>query len=158
VTPKRLLGPMITAAVSEPNPSFNRSFVRPALRCAGPVKVVGALVRIFRSGEPSERTGALAALYWAMADAPDFGVDPDEVPRLAQEELLDTFMATDFLPLRRQILPWLKLGTPRADELAARVDRVIHICHTSPDDYLRARVEVQLGESSLLPPLPPRDS
>ncbi len=158
VMPRRLLGAMIAAAVNEPNPSFNRSFVRPALRCAGPAKVVGALVHIFREGEPNERTGALAALYWATADASTFGGDADDVPGLGQGELLDAFLATDHLPLRRQILPWLELGTPTAAELASRVERVAEICRTSPDDYLRARVEVQLGESSLLPALPPRDA
>jgi len=33
VTPKRLPGSMITAAVHEPNPSVNKSLVQPAMRC-----------------------------------------------------------------------------------------------------------------------------
>jgi len=158
VTPKRLLGSMITAAVNEPNPSFNRSFVRPALRCAGPARVMGALIRIFREGQPSERTGALAALYWATADASKFSSEAQEVPVLGQAELLDTFLATEHLPLRRQILPWLGLGTPMADELAGRIARVTEICRASSDEYLRTRVRVQLGESSLLPALPAQSS
>ena len=158
VTPKRLLGSMIKAAVNEPSPSFNRSFVRPALRCAGPARVMSALVRIFREGQPSERAGALAALYWATADASDFASDAEDVPRLGQGELLDTFLATEHLPLRRQILPWLELGTSMADELAVRIARVTEVCRTSSDEYLRTRVRVQLGESSLFPPLPARKS
>ncbi len=75
--PKRILGPMITAAVHEPNPSFNKSFVRPAVRCAGPERVADALVRIFREGVAEDRVGALAALYWLPPVAHDCGFDLD---------------------------------------------------------------------------------
>jgi hypothetical protein len=158
ITPKRLLRPMITAAVNEPNTSFNKSFVRPAVRCAGPSRVAEALVRIFREGVEEERVGALAALYWVAPIAHDFSFDLDDDRGIEQEELVDTFLATDSVALRRQILPWLKLATLKSGELAVRAARVAEICRASADDYLRSRVAVQLGESALLPPLPPRDS
>jgi hypothetical protein len=90
--------------------------------------------------------------------AHDFGFELDGDHGIEQEELVDTFLATDSVALRRQILPWLKLAPLESGELAVKAARVAEICRASADDYLRLRVAVQLGESALLPPLPPRDS
>ena len=157
VLPKRLLGPMMAAAVREPNPSFNKSFVRPAVRCAGARAVAEALARLFREGATDERIGALAALYWVPAVAHQFRLDVEDAQGIPQQELLDAFLTTDSAALRRQILPTLRLATLSSGELAAKAASVVELCLASEDDYLRARVRVQLGETSLLTPLPRRD-
>jgi hypothetical protein len=48
---------------------------------------------------------------------------------------------------------------PRAYPAALEplVDRAIRIARTHPDDYIRQRIEVQLGTERLLKPLPHRD-
>lgn len=158
IMPKRLLSAMIAAAVREPDPSFNRSFVQPAVRCAGPARVAKELNRIFREGPTQERTGALAALYHVPFVAQRFGLGFEGVQRVPQEELLDTFLRTDSVALRREILPSLKLANLITGKSAAEARRVVELCRASTDDYLRTRVEVQLGGSTLLPPLPPRHS
>ena len=65
---------------------------------------------------------------------------------------LDTFINNDDVDVRRQILPSLKLQIQGDDS----VQRVIQIARQHPDDYIRHRVEVQLGNERLLKPIPER--
>jgi hypothetical protein len=60
-----LFAPLMAAAVHDPDPSFCRWFVEPALYSFGRRRVLEALVEYLRSGTDPERAGATRAWYWA---------------------------------------------------------------------------------------------
>jgi hypothetical protein len=60
-----LFAPLMAAAVHDPDPSFCRWFVEPALYGFGRRRVLEALVEYLRSGTDAERAGATRAWYWA---------------------------------------------------------------------------------------------
>ena len=57
--------------------------------------------------------------------------------------------------VRQRIIPMLSM---RADdyspEIAALIPTAVRIARSHPDPYIRHRIEVQLGETSLLQPIP----
>lgn len=65
VFPESLLLPMLTAAVNEPNASFNNVFIRPCRRVFGYLKVHEVLMLLFRNGDSDQKAGVIRVLYWA---------------------------------------------------------------------------------------------
>ncbi|MEV5972223.1 hypothetical protein [Streptomyces sp. NPDC051921] len=63
--PEELFAPLISAAVYDPDPSFCRWFVEPAVYAFGRRRVMAALVDHLRNGTDAERAGALRAWYSA---------------------------------------------------------------------------------------------
>lgn len=63
--PRDLLIPTLTAAVNEPDPSFNDEFIKPCRRVFGYVDIQNILLDIFRKGDKDKKIGVLKALYWA---------------------------------------------------------------------------------------------
>ncbi|MEU7556006.1 hypothetical protein AB0B01_27370 [Streptomyces sp. NPDC044571] len=63
--PEELLAPLMAAAVYDPDPSFCRWFVEPALYAFGRRRVRDALVEYLRTGTDAERAGAMRAWYCA---------------------------------------------------------------------------------------------
>ncbi|WP_256341155.1 hypothetical protein [Streptomyces sp. TLI_105] len=57
--------PLMTAAVYDPDPSFCRRFVEPALYAFGRRRVMTALLGYLRTGTTAERAGARRAWYCA---------------------------------------------------------------------------------------------
>lgn len=72
--------------------------------------------------------------------------------------LLTTFVRNPDVDVRRRILPHLELrsvaGYP--EELRPMVAEAIAIARAHPDEYIRHRLEVQLGNAGTLMALPPR--
>ncbi|MFE6618679.1 hypothetical protein [Streptomyces sp. NPDC057740] len=158
--PDQLFEPLLDAAVLDPDPSHNRLFVEAAVRVSGRRRVQTALIEYVRSGTDSERAGAARAWYWAQAPlrfrggqtrvpTPESKAESDAVADLRatwHEATLREFVANDDLDVRRCILPGLPLN-PRhyPAELHDLVARAVHIARTHPDEYLRHRVEHQVG-------------
>jgi hypothetical protein len=177
--PKRLkrvlLSPLIRAAVYERNPSLNRYFVEPCVAVFGYRQVIEALLDLVEQGSNFEKAGAVNALYWAgprlsFINAPKYTLEyatPES--RAAYEALADLqlrkrclflreFVSNPNLDVRRSIIPHLVLNPScYADELKLLVLEAIEIARTHSDDYIRHRVEVQLGTERLLKPLPHRE-
>jgi hypothetical protein len=158
--PKRAFIPMLRAAIEEPDPSFNRIFVEPCARAYGQRATIEALLDHLDRGTPFEKAGAANALYWAAIDGNN-DVDGDLLARKRQL-LLRTFVDSDDLHVRRAIIGKLSLATEDyPDEMHGLVAKAIAIARTSADEYLRHRVEIQLGKGGPLMPLPhgssPRD-
>lgn len=63
--PIELLRPMLTAAVDEPDPSFNNEFIKPCRRVFDYVDIQKILLDIFLSGDNHKKIGVLKSLYWA---------------------------------------------------------------------------------------------
>ncbi|MEV0181776.1 hypothetical protein AB0I54_21130 [Streptomyces sp. NPDC050625] len=83
--PEEFFVPLMAAAVYDPDPSFCRWFVEPALYAFGRRRVMAALLNYLRTGTDAERAGAKRAWYCAHlplradrspAYAPDGSRDP----------------------------------------------------------------------------------
>lgn len=166
--PKRLFPAMIQAAIAEVNPSLNRYFVAPCLASYGYRPVNEALLAYVETGSNAEKAGAINALYWAQMPltfplektTPDSQCAYVELADLWQRKrvlFLQLFVTNPNLDVRRSLIPSLHLA--EADypaELQPLVAQAIQIARHHPDDYIRHRVEVQLGMEHLLYPLPER--
>ena len=142
--PKRLLMPMLRAAVFERNPSHNRVFIDPCVRSFGTVRVCTVLLSHLETGSNEEVAGAASALYWAWRPRPD--EDVGELMARIRAAMLQAFIRKDDLQVRRRILPSLRLEPEAyAEELRPLVASAIEIARTHADEYIRHRVEVQLG-------------
>ncbi|MFF8443200.1 hypothetical protein ACF07U_20335 [Streptomyces californicus] len=63
--PEEWFAPLMAAAVYDPDPSFCRWFVEPAVYAFGRRRVMAALVDYLRTGTDTERAGAMRAWYCA---------------------------------------------------------------------------------------------
>jgi len=149
---------LMRAAIYDPDPSFCRAFVEPALAAYGRRSVQEFLIRTLRDGTDTERAGAAQAWYWSLLTADGTGsrwtappvapVDDDAVRQrwIEWTELaLQVFVSNDHLGVRCRILPQLTLDVKRyRAELHPLVNEAIHIARTSKNAYLRHRVEAQI--------------
>ncbi|MFE3873878.1 hypothetical protein ACFXPX_05670 [Kitasatospora sp. NPDC059146] len=146
--PEEYFEPLLEAAVHDPNPSFNRRFVEPALIAFGQRRVRLALLDYLRTGTNPERAGAARAWYWTAltvrggrhATADEGATVRDSWNRAALRE----FVGNEDLDVRRCILPGLPL-VPRAypADLHTLVEAAVTIARSHPDEYIRHRAEVQ---------------
>jgi hypothetical protein len=164
--PRGLFAPMIRAAVYEVNPSFNRQFIEPCIWAFGPRLVNEALLDYLASGTDFEKAGAANALYWAsspligMRDVPDLCEEYeglDDIRLRKRVLLLNEFVKNGNVDVRRSIIAQLsferELYPPDCWPL---LPQAVKVARDHPDEYIRHRVEVQLGSSGLLDALPHR--
>jgi hypothetical protein len=81
----------------------------------------------------------------------------NDVWQRKRETFLRVFVNNDDVTVRRQIIPSLNLDeSAYPDELKPLVRRAVEIARNHTDEYIRHRVEVQLGNERLLRPIPDR--
>jgi hypothetical protein len=140
--PKCLFDRMLHAGVLERNPSFNRSFIRPCLESFGATPVLLKLFAYLQSGNDREKAGAASALYWVEPD-PDPDLDLRERIRC---QMLREFVSNEDIEVRRRIIPMLVLDESKyPEDVRHHVSQAIEIARAHADEYLRHRVEIQLG-------------
>jgi hypothetical protein len=157
--PEEWFEPSIRAAVHEPDPSFVRDLVDPAVAAFGRRRVRVALLEYLENGVAADAAGAARAWYWTLlplsfragsrTPTPESVAEREkyrDLDRRHNEAGLRRFVADEDLDLRRCLLPGLPLR-PEAYPADMRdlVTRAIEIARTSDDEYLRHRVEVQLS-------------
>ena len=149
--PSRLLGPLLHAAVMERDPSFNRFFVEPCVEELGANEVRRQLHEYLTTGTNPEKAGAARALYWARDGGP---CDPDLEQQIRITTLTE-FIHNNDLKVRQCLIPRLKLD-PSAYPKKYHDQFVvaISIARSSEDEYIRHRVEIQLGAGGPYKPLP----
>lgn len=150
--------PLVRAAVYDPDPSFNRRLVEPALTAFGRRRVQLALLEYLRTGTNPECAGAARAWYWTQVPltylagsrrpTPESQAAYDafvDLRREWRETALRVFVANEDLDVRRCILPGLDLRAQQyPEELHELVAEAIRIARIHPDEYLRHRVEHQI--------------
>lgn len=146
-------------AVYEPNPSFNRYFLEPALWAFGYRRVQEALLEYLEKGTNREKAGAARACYWAWApiifdlktEREAFQWIWDELADVRLRRnilLLKTFVECEDLDVQRSIIPLLSLlPSSYPPEWQRLIPQAIHLARTHPDDYIRYRFEIQIGAS-----------
>ncbi|WP_234042448.1 hypothetical protein [Streptomyces marianii] len=154
-------GALVKAAVHDPNPSFNRGFIEPALNAFGHSRVQSALLGYLRTGTDLERAGAARAWYWSAlplpmplvrAKSPGFtgqagSDDGSAVVAEWNEAALHEFVNNEHLDVRRCILPGLSLRkSAYPPELHDLVEAAVSTARSHPDEYIRHRVEHQVGD------------
>lgn len=173
--PRRLFEAFLRAAIKETNPSLCRQFVEPCIASFGYRAVNEFLLDVVEGSDNAEIAGAVAALYWANMQISFSGKVPhytleyatdnsraaflalDDVWRRKRETYLRVFISNEDVTVRRQIIPALNLDEASyPDALKPLVQRAIDLARSHPDEYIRHRVEVQLGNERLLRPIPPR--
>ncbi|MFJ7415339.1 hypothetical protein ACIQWZ_31715 [Streptomyces sp. NPDC098077] len=124
--PEEWYAPLMAAAVYDPDPSFCRWFVEPAVYAFGRRRVMAALVDYLRVGTDAERAGAVRAWYSAHvplhADrSPAYGPGGIRDPALDEtqdikaawlEASMQVFAEATDLQMRHRVL--LDLHTSRA--------------------------------------------
>jgi hypothetical protein len=136
---------LIQAAISEPDPSLCRAFVLPLASQLAPPEAVAILLDIADRGGPVERGGAASAGYWLKIDLP--GWTQPTLARLNSWKLQAFLLETD--PYAQRALVAGLSFEPSHVEPAARalVPQVIAKARSHADDYVRSRIEIDLGTS-----------
>lgn len=150
--PEELFAPLMAAAVYDPDPSFCRWFVEPAVYAFGRRRVMAALVDYLRTGTDAERAGAVRAWYCAHvplhADrSPAYGPAGVRDPALDESrDIKDAWLeasmrvfaeATD-LRMRHRVL--LDLPTSRAayaPRLHQLLESTLASARAHSDPYIR---------------------
>ncbi|KIF67346.1 hypothetical protein HY68_35875 [Streptomyces sp. AcH 505] len=119
--PEELFAPLMAAAVYDPDPSFCRWFVEPAVYAFGRRRVMAALVDYLRIGTDAERAGAVRAWYSAHVPlraerSPAYGPGGIRDPALDEsrdikdawlETSMRVFAETTDLRMRHRVLLFL---------------------------------------------------
>lgn len=142
--PRRLSEAFIRAAVYEHDPSCNEAFITPCVRTWGGRRVIERLFDFLLTGSNEERAGAVSAMYWAFGEADK--EDLDDLRRRRHHEFLREFVENDDLNVRCRIIPMLTLDESiYPDNLRPLVQKAIMIARHHNNEYIRHRVEIQLG-------------
>lgn len=150
--------PLIRAAGHEPDPSFVRDLVQPAVSAFGRRRVRLGLLAHLETGSAPDAAGAARAWYWTIvplrylagahtptSESVEERARYGDLDRRYADTALRRFVADDDLDLRRCLLPGLDLA-PEAYPAGLRplVTRAVEIARGSHDEYLRHRVEIQV--------------
>lgn len=154
--PKVLFIPMLHAAVYERDPSMNRLFIEPCLCSAGRRRVNEELLRYLENGTNVEKAGAASAFYWSLMrqeGVADENID-DLVTRV-RHLFLTEFVSNEDVEVRRRIIPGLKLKPELYPEaMRPLIQQAINLSRQHTDEYIRHRIEIQLGSGGQFMPLP----
>src|SRR5262249_17266581 len=134
------------------------------------------LLDFVETGSSFEKAGAIAALYGANMLITFQNVSACTIENATPESrnaylalsdvwlrkrcvFLQDLVSKENIDLRRNIIPSLNIDeNVYPNDLKPLVAQAINIARGHDDDYIRHRLEVQLGEVSMLKPIPPRDS
>ncbi|MFD8596895.1 hypothetical protein ACFV1L_18030 [Kitasatospora sp. NPDC059646] len=154
--PEEAFDVLVRAAVHEPDPSYDRYFLEPALSAFGVRRVRTALFDYLRTGTDEERAGAARAWYWAAGPGRYPRVtaaDPASARRKEEDDAshldrewdelaLREFVGNPDVGVRRCLVPGLTLSkSAYPPELHGLVDEAMAIARSHPDRWIRHRVE-----------------
>lgn len=151
--PKHLATIFLQKGVNERNPSANRFFVEPAVRAMGARRVMEQLTKLLLNASENEQGGAVSAAYWVRGD--DGEQRYRDAHRRFREAMLQKFVDTDSTYVRQRIIPMLSLDdSDYSFDASALIAKAIEIARSHPNDYIRHRIEIQLGSGGPFRALP----
>jgi hypothetical protein len=164
--PEPLFTASVLAGAMTANPSFNKHFIWPCVLCFGRRRVLTELLRICQTGTNTQKAGAAEATYWATTSRNDLSWGPAGVEWNSSEnadesvsDLMDElaswavgeFVCNANIDVQRSLVSYL----PRALRFSPEAAQIaIKIALNHPDDFIRSRTKVDLGQSNVYPMKP----
>ena len=149
---KRLAYLMVRAGVLERDPSFNRGGIDPAVKVLGAERVCEVLMDHLRDGTDAEKAGAASACYWVRGGEAYIA---SPIRAALRDAMLREFVRNPDLDVRRRVLPLLPLAWDGwHPDVQPLVGQAVEIARAHPDEYIRHRVEIQLGSGGPFKPIP----
>ncbi|MFJ3926359.1 hypothetical protein [Streptomyces sp. NPDC090022] len=160
--PDELFAPLMAASVYDPDPSFCRWYVEPAVYAFGRRRVMAALVDCLRTGTDAERAGAVRAWYSAhvplRADrSPAYGPGGVRDPALDEsqdieaawlEASLQVFAEATTVQMRHRVLLYLPPSrTAYPPSLHNLLDSTLASARAQPDPHIRRWAAEADGET-----------
>lgn len=151
--PKSFFLPLIHASIYECNPSLNRYFIEPCIRCYGSYRVNSELInRYMENGTNEEKAGLARIVYWSLRSAE--GENIEELINKLNCWFLTEFVNNQNINVRHCIIPNLQLEAwVYPQELHSLIPTAINIGLSHSDKYIHHRIKIQLGYSSSYMPL-----
>jgi hypothetical protein len=149
--PRHLLKQMLLAGVLEKDPSYNRNFIQPCVQTFGPETVLIQHLEYLESGTDEEKAGAASAFYWVRGESDS----TSDLKLGIRCQMLREFVHNSDVEVQRRIIPLLDLEARKyPSDLRPLTKQAIDIARSHPDEYIRHRVEIQLGACGPLMPIP----
>jgi hypothetical protein len=142
-----LLIPLLHAAMSEPDPSTNRAFLR-SFKKAGFTweHVLDPMLHLADEGDATMRGGVARCCYWLGSILP--GTTKAVIIRLNSWKLKTFLHASDLYELR-SLIPSVCFDTSRiSPEEHELIPLAIAKASNHPDEYIRHRMDIHMGRSS----------
>lgn len=144
---KPLKKALLRAAITEENPSFNRNFIAPLRAVMTYPEAINSMIEMIDSNNPAEVAGVSNASYWAR-------IELSESDDLKARTQLNAWKIERFLDLsdvyaRRTLIAGMSFDKAFVpDEYKEKSNRVIELARNHEDEYIRHRLEIELGTSS----------
>jgi hypothetical protein len=159
VIPESLFLPVMDAAINEIDPSNNKYFVEPCMKTFGPRRVNEYLLEVVSKEENHRKAGAVNALYWAGVLLRNLSYeDLSDLWMRKRILFLETFVLNSDVDIQRSLISKLNVNSmdyPKSHQ--HMVTEAISIARESKDEYIRHRIEVQLGNEKFFKPIPHRN-
>jgi hypothetical protein len=155
--PDAWMEPLVQAGVNEFDPSHNELFIAPAVREFGFEQVARRLLQYLTNGTNFEKAGAVNAFYWVLVHGARNASVVAGVRQEFRDQCLVEFVENSDVDVRRSIVA--SLCTDEAmysDGIRHLLGRAISIARSHSDEYIRHRIEIQMGNRLAIPPLPHR--
>jgi hypothetical protein len=136
---------LMRAALTELNPSYNRAFVRPLRGAVSWAEAVDMMLAQADAGGPIERGGVGRVSYWLAIEFRDR--DAESSQRLACWKLEEFVRASDVVVLRCLIAGMRFDPEGYPESARALLPVALEKARNHPDEYVKKRLEIQLGES-----------
>lgn len=151
--PKVMFREILYASIMVSAPSANWKFIEPCVRSFGALRVLYGILHFLEKGSNREKAGGVSVLYWVQART-DKKI-PNEIYAKIQCWKLKEFVNNEDIVLRQQIISMLSLDPKYyPEELHNLIPQAIQIAREHSDDYIRHRIEIQLGGKGPYKPLP----
>lgn len=151
--PKNLALEFLRMGVGERNPSANRLFIEPAVKAMGARRVLHHLTELMTGGSEHEQAGSASAAYWVRGD--DAEQRYSEARKRFRDATLERFVETESTYVRQRIIPGLSVNAnDYSPDVAPLIAKAIQIARAHSDEYIRHRIEVQLGSEGSIRAIP----
>lgn len=161
---ENLYQPLLHAAVYETSPLRVQAFMEPLVKAFTVKRVYQNLIDYIEKGTDFEKAGAVNALHWvgerkssgeSGRHRPDMGMmSLDDYRRMLY---MNTFINNHDLDVRRSIITYVDMDPFTANApMKELIEKVTKLARAHPDEYIRHRIEVQLGRSPSAYSLPAR--
>lgn len=144
---KPLKKALLRAAIIEENPSFNRNFITPLCAVMTYSEAINSMFEMIDSNNPAEVAGVSNASYWVRIELGE----SDDIEARTQLNVwkIDRFLNLIDVYARRTLIAGMSFDKAFVPaKYREKINRVIELARNHEDEYIRHRLEIELGSSS----------